>query len=51
MTCFPVTMTRYRRHLACLLGEPVLSEVSPRLIQAFPSRGSRFGLGLPMVSP
>ena len=37
MTCSPVTMTRYRRHLVYLLGEPVLSEVSPRLIQAFPS--------------
>jgi hypothetical protein len=38
MTCFPVTMTRYRRHLVYLLGEPVLSEVSPRLIEAFPPR-------------
>ena len=44
MTCFPVTMTRYRRHLVYLLGEPVLIEVSPR-------RGSRTGLRLPMVCP
>ena len=51
MTCFPVTMTRYRRHLVYLLGEPGLSEVSPRLIEAFPRRGSRNGQGLPMVSP
>ena len=51
MTCFPVTMTRYRRHLVYLLGEPLLSEVSPRLIEAFPRRGSRTGLELPMVSP
>ena len=28
MTSFPVTMTRYRRHLVYLLGEPVLSDVS-----------------------
>ena len=51
MTAFPVTMTRYRRHLVYLLGEPVRSDVSPRLIQAFPSRGSRTGLELPIVSP
>jgi hypothetical protein len=51
VTRFPVTMTRYRRHLIYLLGEPGLNEVSPRLIQAFPTRGSRNGLGLPMVSP
>ena len=51
MTAFPVTMTRYRRHLVYLLGEPVRSDVSPRLIQVFPSRGSRTGLELPIVSP
>jgi hypothetical protein len=51
MTAFPVTMTRYRRHLVYLLGEPVVSDVSPRLIQAFPARGSRTGLELPIVSP
>ena len=51
MTAFPVTMTRYRRHLVYLLGEPVLSDVSPQRIQAFPSRGSRTGLELPIVSP
>ena len=44
MRCSPVTMTRYRRHLVYLLGEPVLVEVVPR-------RGSRNGLALPMVSP
>jgi len=51
MTLFPVTMTRYRRHLVYLLGEPALSDVSPRLIQAFPNRGSRTGPDLPIVSP
>jgi hypothetical protein len=51
MTAFPVTMTRYRRHLVYLLGDPVLSDVSPRLIQAFPNRGSRTGRDLPIVSP
>jgi len=51
MTAFPVTMTRYRRHLVYLLGKPVLSDVSPRLIQAFPNRGSRTGPDLPIVSP
>ncbi len=51
MSSFPVTMTRYRRHLVYLLGEPVLSDVSPRLIQAFPNRGSRTGPDLPIVSP
>ena len=51
MTAFPVTMTRYRRHLVYLLGEPGVSDVSPRLIQAFPSPGSRTALPLPIVSP
>ena len=51
MTTFPVTMTRYRRHLVYLLGDPVLSDVSPRLVQAFPLRGSRNGHELPIVSP
>jgi hypothetical protein len=51
MSSFPVTMTRYRRHLVYLLGAPVRSDASPRLIQAFPSRGSRTGHELPIVSP
>jgi hypothetical protein len=51
MTSFPLTMTRYRRHLVYLLGDPVLSDVSPRLSQAFPSLGSRTGPELPIVSP
>ena len=51
MTAFPVPMPRYRRHLVYLLGEPVLSDVSPGLIQAFPNRGSRTGPDLPIVSP
>jgi hypothetical protein len=44
MTCSPVTMTRYRRHLTYLLGSPVPIELSPR-------RVSRTGRRLPMVSP
>lgn len=51
MTALPATMTRYRRHLVYLLGEPEVNDVSPRLIQAFPARGSRTGPELPMVSP
>lgn len=51
MTALPATMTRYRRHLVYLLGEPVRCDVSPRLVQAFPSPRSRTGLELPMVSP